>query len=283
MIIQTLEKKYIVIQHEETNIKMERYICNDVKENRKCLIICIKDKLLITSIIDFFIEQLKNKRFTDFYDCFINGEFFYLVFAYPEGKTIEEKLNIQECSLKERLMLFQYLLEKIIVFQIPLYLQYDCLSISTIFVSDNMNISFLFHLTNLEQFQEVTFYDVKKQLCSIFEFIFQLELKYKTIPILTQFYQSICQEYDTYLEIYKVFAAAANKIVKLEKEEIERPKTKLFLWWEQIKMYIPPFKKMVSIALFITVIIYFIIIVKQTREVGATKQVFKHIGTLEIE
>ena len=164
MMIQSLEKKYIVIKYSFSDSNVERYICQEETGGEKYTIVRVKNRQWIAKAVEFLMHQRENSHFTDFTSCFFSDECLYVVMRYAEGISLEEKLQNEVSSLEERLAVGKGILERILILNMPDYFLKDCLKAESIILSASLEVSFQYELLNIADYERVQFWQVQSCL-----------------------------------------------------------------------------------------------------------------------
>ena len=283
MVIQTLGKKYVVIKYCSSNSRMERFLCKEESDGKCYTVVRIKDRDLITKTMEFLIREMENKNFTDLSCCFAGEEYFHVVLSYTEGISLQEKLENEVCSLEERLTVGGHLLERIMLLDMSDYFLQECLTAEHIVVLPDLSVAFTYELNTIFQYDKYDFRQVRRRLLQVMETLFVGELKKKALPPLNHFLDVLRKtEWEEVVEIFRQYREMCKEVRSMTPEEMELPKTWVFLVWERLKRFIAPLKKVLALLLFLLAVFYLIHTVQKSVEISAEKKVFDSIGTLEI-
>lgn len=284
MMIQSPEKKYIVIKYSFSDSNMERYVCQEETGGERYTIVRIKNRQWITGAVEFLMRQKENSHFTDFTSCFFSEECLYVVMRYAEGISLEEKLQNEESSLEERLAVGKGILERILILNMPDYFLKDCLKAESIILSASLEVRFQYELLNISDYERVLFWQVQNCLLKLFQMLFAKELKKKMLPPAIPFCDSLKKGgYQDILEIYTAYDKMCKEIQKLSADKEILPQTWSFRLWERAKKYIPALKRVCAVVLMVLAVIFLIYTVRESMQEGGEKKSFEYIGTLEIQ
>lgn len=283
MMIQSLEKQYIVIKYCFSDSNMERYICQEETGSARYTIVRIKNKLWITEAVEFLMHQKENSHFTDFVSCFFSEECLFVVMKHGEGISLEEKLQNENCLLEERLAMGKGILERILILNMPDYFLKDCLKPGNVILSTTLEVSFQYELLDIDDYERVRFWQVQNCLWKLFETLFWQELKKKMLPPVTRFCDLLKKGgYQDILEIYTAYDKMCKEVQELSYDEVLLPQTWSFRLWDRMKKHIPVFKRICALVLILLAVVFLIYTVRESMQEGGEKKSFEYIGTLEI-
>lgn len=283
MVIQTAKKQYPVIGYLEQDGQRDVFLCENIDRQSRCLLVRIKDQRLISAAVEFLYEQAANQAFTDFQDCFVNGEALALVFACPKGQELEEKLKGEYSSLNERLEIVKKTLERLILLDMPCFFACRSLEASNLFVTRSLDISFRYDLEGIENNRAYSMKDVQACFKETAKLVFKEELKKEVIPPMEVFLELLSQkEYSGYLELYRSFLFTEEQVLALSKQELEIPKTWLFRLWDRIKKWLKSLKRILVVGVLLAGLLYMLWTLDRLSKPAASAKVVNQIGTLKI-
>lgn len=283
MMIQSLEKNYIVIKYSFSDSNVERYICQEETGGERFTIVRIKNRHWITRVVEFLMRQKENSHFTDFVSCFFSEECLHVVMKYAEGISLEEKLQNENSSLEERLAIGKEILEKILILNMPDYFLKDCLKAENIILSTSLEVSFQYELRNISDYERVPFWQVQICLQKIFRMLLGQELKKNMLPPAAYFCDLLKKGgYQDILEIYTAYDSMYKEVQVLSDGKEILPQTWTFRLWDKVKQYIPVLKKVCAAVLMLLAVAFLIYTVRESMQEGGEKKSFEYIGTLEI-
>ena len=283
MVIETLDKKYEVIRYLDSDKHMERYVCRDTEFAEDYFMIRIKEKKWIVSVMDFLMRQLENRDFTDLAACFFAEEHLFIAMRYVEGVTLAEKLSYEDCSLQERLEIGKAILDRLLLQHMPDYFMDDCLNDKQILLSPGMNVSFMYRMDGITDYEKTRFGDVEGRIAKLLELLFAEEIGKKTLPQMEAFIKALKKHaYQDLMSVYEVYDELYKAIPEMDPEELAMPKTRAFRAWERTKKIFRPIKKVVAALLILASIGFLIWSAYDASQTGKPKKIFENIGTLEI-
>ena len=285
MIIRNLNKKYMVIQENLGVEDVRQYICYDMDsaQNTQYCAVCQNLTSVRPDEIRFLMEQLNNENFSDLVDFFINDDFLCILIKYHAGIWLENKISSEKCSLNERLELVKNLLERVLILNMPDYFFYSAMNINRIKVTKANEVYFTYDCCDIAQFDSINFQDGLKSLADVIEFIFEQEIKQRSIQELFALVYDLRHDgiksylgiYERYWDIYQIYFG--------KKQEDLKPYSLAFRIWEIIKKIGVFLKKFVKIALVLLAIAYLVVSIMELYAEPGFNENFKSIGTVEIK
>lgn len=283
MLIQTYKKDYYIIERKKTTEEQDVFICeeNGKKNGLQYLLIHIKKKECVYQVIPFF-SQLKNHTvFQDYIDCFSKNGTFYLVFQHKKEKTLEVKLK-EICDFRERLEVGKRLLEKMILLDMPFCIQYDILTTEKIMISEHLQVSFYYELSEYQQYFSITIKYVMERLQCIIEQLFIEELKGNYSIWINEFYESLKQDkYHTYFDIYQAYNKMYEQLLTNNAYQYMRPNIKRMKIWDTFKRILHQTRPIISIVLILGSILYLIMSSVSNKTLKEGTEIIS-IGTVKI-
>lgn len=282
MIIETYDKTYNVIQHRETGLDKNIYLCKNKEDNQLYTIIQLKDKKITASVLEFLCDQKRNAKFSDYVEYFVYKEDLHVVFRSTKGMTLEKHLQ-QICTLEERMEIGKKLLEKLVIFQLPSYFLCQCLEPQHIFVTDSLEVMFDYTLDRLGEYDSFTFKQAEAYLYRVLKSLFRKELKNKVIVPMESFLNEL-QNYDEFdcLDIYKSYCVACDEIRKIPEEELFVSGNWTFRFWEKVKRFCKVIRGSILLLLFLGVFIYMVYSIWNSFQIKGYQKNYHAIGTVEI-
>lgn len=285
MILRNLNKKYVVIQEYMAGNDVCQYICYEMgaPENVLYSAVCQKLSAMRNEEIGFLTEEMKHENFSDLIDYFIHEEQLIVLFRYPKGKTIKQKITSEECSLRERFEMIKSLLEQILFLNLSDYFFHAAMNLDLIYISPAGEISFLYDCRHIDAFDDINFQDGAKSLGEVIAYIFTEEMKQRSIPELYSFVYDLKHgALDSYMGIYEKFWPIYQMYLGKEQKDLE-PYSLSFRIWDRIKAIGGKLKKLIQPALVLLALAYLVVsIVGLFAEPGINEN-FKTIGTVQIE
>lgn len=261
MLIQTYKRDYYIIKRKNTTEEQDSFICeeNEKKNGLQYLLLHIKKKERAYQLIPIF-SQLKNHTvFQDYIDCFSKDGDFYLVFQYEKEKTLELKLK-EICSFRERLEIGKRLLEKMILLDMPYYIQYDVLTKEKIMISEHLEVFFCYELSEYQQYSSITIKYIIERLQCIIQQLFIEELKGNYSIWINEFYESLKQnEFYTYFDIYQAYNKMYEQLLTDNAYQYMRPNIKVMKVWDKFKKVVHRIRPVISTIVVLGLILYLVI------------------------
>ncbi|NLL17521.1 MAG: hypothetical protein GX262_00665 [Clostridia bacterium] len=285
MLIQTYERAYKIISHVLTNELGDIYLCRDVASDLEYTVLRIKDRVIIPRLMVSLDTSIQKETFTDYIEHFVFEDDLYIVLKYYRGVSLSEKLRSDYHSLGERMKIGKGILERIVFLGMPLYFLKNCLHGERIIVRPNLDVFFNYVPSDINELAVVDDRAVLKGFATIFKMLFHKELSMQSAPPINEFNSALRNEqhFDS-IEIYKQYNKMCREVALIPEEELKKPKSKLFLFWEKVKRQFKVLKKILAVGLMIVGIIYLAYTAKEAINPTINKvNHFEFIGTLEIE
>lgn len=284
MILRNLNKKYVVIQEYMAGNDVRQYSCYEMgaPENVLYSAVCQKLSALRNEEIGFLTEEMKHDNFSDLIDFFIHDEQLVVLFKYPKGMTLKQKISTEGCSLRERLEISKNLLEQILFLNLTDFFFDAAMNIEQIHVSPAGEISFLYDCRHMDAFDKVDFQTGTKSLGEVIEYIFSWEMKQRSIPELYSFaYDLKHGAMDSHLGIYEKFWQIYQIYAEKQESDLE-PYSLSFRIWDRIKGVGRFLKKLVQPALILLALAYLVVSVMGLFEEPGFNENFTTIGTVQM-
>ncbi len=268
MNIKTADRDFFVLHIAEKTPDYEYMVCVDRKQDNslKYDILKIKDYSLICKIMPMLTAQRKNKRFSDFIDCFSQNNIFFAVFKHSDEALLTEYIEYLDYDIKERLEIFKSLTEKIAVMDNPLLT--EVINSRSITVSDSFKVDFYY--SHVSEYSGFDFKKFQKCFGEFTEEFFDIKCK-----SFSEYCEKLSNaEYEDKFEIYSDYLKIYDEL-KVEKKDKEKFSEKI-----GVKM-IKPFIASLLIIMSLTYLIYFLTGYSQKDKSGYST--YKSIGTLVID
>lgn len=231
--------------------------------------------------VKFLLEQTKNPTFVDFCDYITTPDYLQILMKYETSMTLEEKLQIENCNLVERLEIMKHILERIMILNMPSYFLHSAITPQGILISRSLDIAFDYDLKTIAGFKEITFQDVEVKFAHIFRILFSEEIKLKAIKELENLVYGLEHgEFEQFEDIYGAFRTIYKLYVN---NPVIKPQTRQFKWWEKIKSLSRFLGILTKIAVFGVAIVYLILSIQNFTAEPDVNQNFTQIGTKMIE
>ena len=280
MVIETIGRDYRITGRPDGD---GAFLCESTADGKRYLAVPVDDSELDAAAIDFLYRQTSNPVFSDLADCFVDRKTFFVTFKMHEGAALGELLSGEDMSLEERLYLLRKILECAILQKTPHYFLARCLSAENIFSTHDFSVSFRYDLRNLKKHADGTMRQVQLALRTTVALVFSEELKKEVIPPVKSFIASLeTEEYADCMEIYKQLSLTALAVMRIERAELQKPKTLPFRIWERLQKGFKPLKRILAAAILVAVLGYMIMTFQAAgKDSGPAKTITK-IGTMEI-
>ncbi len=283
MTIQTLKHQYYILQKLDETEALIRFLCREEKDARgKHLfdIFQIRDRELAVKLIMVFMEQMSNRAFEDFFECFSRDGELYLVFVHKEAVPLAQKLEEESCVLKERMSIGRNILERLLLLKMPDMLAYDVLRPDTIQVTAALDIHFLYTLSEIRDYETVTMEKVEERMADVFSLLFQRELSLESSPDIPAFLEQLRNgQFTDYRQVYEAYLRLTEQ---LESAASLKPNTVWFRIWEKIKAVLKRARPAAVALLVAALAIYLIYSIMYPAPAQNEAYDFQRIGTVEI-
>lgn len=284
MVIQTISKNYRVIMTFSGSSQVEAYLCSDdqVASAERYLVLGLTGKELSRKLVPYFMELASRKETSDLLDCFTRAGSLWLAFRYYDCQLLLHHPE-RSFSQRERLEASRSLMERIMVTNLPCYLQYEVLNPDNLVVSDANEVFFNYLLMEPQLFNTCTMNEVKERLAECFEILFAPELEADVSTELPAFIEGLkTKEYSGYLAVYRDYRGFYDLFLKLQEEGRLSSRGWLIWMWEYLKKLLKQLGKLLYLAIIAGLFIYLIYLNVRKPEVPAGQFTFDQIGTFKI-
>lgn len=238
MIVQTLERRYAVLQVLRSTAQEEVSVCRDLGEDppRTYTLVRFRDPAVNRYVLPMLLEQRSNPAFEDFLELFSQDGDLYARFARSEAPTLAQRLEDGVLSLAERLEIGRNLVKRMTLLNMPPPLQFEALREGNLTVDDSLSVGFNYVLESMNACFNVDMGFVCIRTEEILRSLFARELSAEAAPELLPYLKNLEQTvYKDYLEIY----AGYDRVYQALKDRTQAgkvvPRTWLFRLWERIK------------------------------------------------
>lgn len=265
----------------------EYMVCIDNMEEKPCQydVIKIINYSMLCEIMPLLNEQMRNKKFTDFVDCFSQNNIFFAVFRHTDNIMLFEYLKKFSYNTNERLEIIKNLAEKIVMMNIPVSIQTDILLSESIAVSESMRVDFKYNLTHMNEYASLDFEKFQKSMCDIVKKVLEKEYKNNISEKLVKYCENLEKGvFSEYIEIYSEYMRVYDEVTNNINQETLKKQSRWLKIWEKImslfKM-IKPFAVCLVILLALVYLIY--TLVGYDKEDTSQYNNYKTIGSLVIK
>ncbi len=286
MNIKTIDRDFYVLHIMEKSDDYEYMLCIDNLEekNNKYDILKVKNYSLICKVMPLLNEQLKNRKFTDFKECFSQDNVFYAVFKHNDNIKLAEKLENTSLSIIERNEIMKNLAEKIVMTNIPYPVQTDILLSDGITISESLSVGFKYNLKNISDYQKMDFKSFQKALSKITEKLFEKEIKNNVSDKLNEYLNNLKNgNYNERIEIYSEYVEIYEELKNNANNENPKKKSRLQKFIERIKAILRLIKPFAVALLIISALLYLLYTLFGYEEDTGKYNTYKSIGTLPVK
>lgn len=283
MVIKNPKNQYYVIQKVKSSRDFDVLHCRllDTEDTATYDLLRIKNREKMPYLIEIFTEQADYQTFYDLFECFSAYGQFFIAFVHNDSQSLKNKLESEQCILRERLEIGKNLIEKVILYSMPDFLQADILNIDNILVSPDLTVSFSYNISSLENIKEADFSKIIENFIPVMEKLFLREIEKQESADILKFIET-CHEYHfrDMLEFYQEYKKLYDVILSRSEEGFIKPNTILFRIWNKIKEEFVKWKgRIIKIILLILLIAMIKVIFTEETKSGTD---FSKIGTVEI-
>lgn len=284
MIVQTLERRYAVLQVLRSTADEEVSVCRDLQEeqNRLYTLVRFKDPSINRYILPMLLSQQSNPDFEDFLGLFSQDGDLYARFTRSGAPTLTQRLE-DGLRLVERLEIGRSLTERMTLLNMPAPLQFEALREGNVTVDESMSVRFNYVLESMNGCFNVDIGFVCLRIQEIMQRLFAPELAAQAAPELVVYLRKLEQTvYKSYLEIYAGYDAVLQALLGREQAGAVTPRTWLFRLWERIKglkRYVIPILGGLVLVVSLCYLVYTLIC--PPMPVG-TPVIYDRIGTVDI-
>ena len=284
MRIQTLNSDYEILRMAESGERLDVLIARDEKhpEKGKCMLVVLKQDSDIHKFLPFLAAQQENAPYDDFLGYFPREGRLYIVFRFYDFMTLSERLS-SDTGFEERVMIAGNILRRIVILNLPTYLQYEVLGEGNILAEKNGDIRFSYGFHELDRFDSITDRDVIERLTGVLKKIFPEELEKHSCPPLEQFFERIEKEkFPGIAAVLREYDITARAALTLQEAGKIRPKSFGFRLWEKIKKLVRGLKYLLLALVIGALVGYLVYTIRYPSKKAEEAMNYKAIGTLTI-
>lgn len=284
MRIQTLNSDYEILRMAESGERLDVLIARDEKhpEKGKCMLVVLKQDADIHKFLPFLAAQQENAPCDDFLGYFPREGRLYIVFRFYDYMTLSERLS-SDTGFEERVMIAGNILRRIVILNLPTYLQYEVLGEGNILAGKNGDIRFSYGFHELDRFDSITERDVIERLTGVLKKIFPEELEKHSCPPLEQFFERIEKvKFPGIAAILREYDITARAALTLQEAGKIRPKSFGFRLWEKIKKLVRGLKYLLLALVIGALVGYLVYTIRYPSKKAEEAMNYKAIGTLTI-
>lgn len=187
----------------------------------------ISKKDLDREWIPYIQEMEENKAFTDLSEVFFDQDFVYMAFQWRDGIPLNVILETQNLTMEQRFTLGKAVLERILILNLPLFLQRDALNAEEILVATDLSVDFNYSFSDMEWMSGTA--ETASRFAGLIDLLFAAELKGGLYPELKELRERLWEDKSkTVLAVYQEYLSLAG-IVNQERKPPEKEKKEPFL------------------------------------------------------
>lgn len=269
----------------EETPQMSFFVCREQSQKEEFLIAKIHDEELSHTVIPFFMDMKYKQESDDFVEFFLKGKILHLVFRWRPYVQLTQRLDTEEVTAPQRLLMCRSLVEHVLAQNLPSYLQYEALRTDNLTVSESEEIWPNYILREIESMDFVHAIHVFDRLAQAIRLIFGESLRR---------YEQADEELEDYLEqlengVYESMASAYRayldldqKLGKMVEAGAGKPTGCLFGLWEIIKKFGKLLFRVFRLAVIVVLFLYLIYTLIAPEKNKEDPIRFDRIGTVTI-
>ncbi len=285
MVIRILDQNYYVQQTLPSETGLVQYVCTNVSEDdgKMYRIVRIPLQDVETGLVQYLTDLYGQGLFRELVQ-FANEEG-YLNVVTDCGKmkslALSEKLK-EQLPLKERALMGEKLLERLILSNVPAYFAQSALDTDHVRYTDAGECSLVFELENLLHYADARTSAEVLSLRNVLDALFEKELKDEKLPELTELLQGMAQgEYPGVMEVYQKYKPLASEMAQLD--ETTLPAMSLpYRIWERIKKVFGWLKNLFFLLVILIAAAYLVMSIRDFMAPTVQKDVYQSVGDIEI-
>ncbi len=285
MVIRILDQNYYVQQTLPSEAGLVQYVCTNVSEDdgRMYRIVRIPLQDVEPALVEYLTDLYSQGLFRELVQFANEDGCLNVVLdcgkmtALPLSERLKGKL-----PLKERAMMGEKLLERLILSNIPAFFARGAMDTDHVCFTDAEECSLIFELENLPAFADAKTTEEVSRIGEVLAALFENELKDEKLPELKELLERIRQdELPGVMEIYMSYKPLAVHMAELNEETL--PAMSLpFRIWEKIKKLFGLLKKLFFIVVILIAVGYLVMSVHDFMAPTVRKDIYESVGDIEI-
>ncbi|MBQ3566744.1 MAG: hypothetical protein IJA12_06145 [Oscillospiraceae bacterium] len=281
MIIRTQNRTLHILQTLEKTDSSVTYVCSDMNEteNRQYILNGLLNTEAYQIQIPLVMDLQQSSRFTDFADCFSSDGIFYLLFLYSDGSPF---MDICESSRKQRLDAVKMLIEKMVLQDMPFFMQQEILAPEKICFAKEDVLGFRYMISGNLACTETDIHTIELSLLGIIKKVLHDEIEMRYCDELMTFCGNLSNGgvYADYTDIYAGFSSAYQAFEAEQKELVS--KRYRFQLWETLKKHGKKIKRVLLLLIIAAVAVIAVYEILKALEPEAESEPIQQIGDLII-
>lgn len=282
----------MIIRIEETSY----LVLGTVPEDGLCQYVCKKQDgtegeyravrvpsaLVSGELIQYLMEQVHKESFHEFVDYATDAEGLYVIMDCGRGILLSQRMKTERMSLRERLETGRRILERLVISDFPDYFIHAAVLPDAVRLTPAMDVSFAFHLGDLDHFAEYDFGKAQEALAVLMETLFEKELSIQSFPDMSQLIRKLrAAEKENLLEVYEEYSGI-DALWRTRNEEHLENRSWPFRIWGWMKSLGRILKKLAAVFLVCLAVLYLVLSVQAFFREPEPGVVYERIGDLEI-
>ena len=286
MVIRVLDQNYFVLQTLPSETGLLQYVCKNVAEDDGHVyrIVMVPPEETGPGLVDWLFKIWKAGRFHELKQYASEGDSLKIVVdcGYEAAVSLEEMLDSEPISLKERTHMCTKLLERLILSDVPDFFAIHALDPKTVCYTESMDCCFRFELESLLKYTEADRLKTFQKLRAVMRKLFSQELREKKMPELKSLLDRILQqEFPDMMEIYKAWLPIAEKYADMEESRLE-PVSLGTIIWKMVNKVVDFIKKWMGLVIILIALAYLVISIRNFMAPTKQKDVYNAIGDMTI-
>ena len=285
MIIHILDRDFLVLYTVKGEDQgLQQHICRDVNEmsDRTYRALRIPAEQTGGALIRYLMEQVHNRDFREFADYATDAEGVTVFMDCGCGASLSQRLSQETLRLEERLVLAEKLAQHLVLDDFPPYFIHAAMEPGRVKVTDAMEFSFDFELSDFLTWQEADFSVACRDMKKVFSALFESELARRAFPDMERFLYGLDHaEFENMLRVYEQLETICRQWKGRDETALES-RSFAFRFWEKLKSLGRLLIKSAKLAVILLAAGYLAYSVYELVQPDPEAQVYERIGDLEI-
>ncbi len=286
MIVQTLERRFVVLQVLRRDERAEICVCQDTEDEDAGLytLARFRDPALHRCLLPMLVRQRLNPAFEDYLGVFSRDGDVYARFRYTDAPLLVRRLEQGDFGFRERLEIGGNLLERMALLNMPPALQFEALRDGNVTVDDALRPRFNYIFGSMDNCLNTDMGFICIRTAELLRLLFAPELSAKSIPELEAYLETLDQAgLQSYLEIYAGYDQVRKQLLARTLSGPAEPRTWLFRLWERLKRLSRFVRPVLTGLVLVAAFCYLLYTLLLPAQPTGTPVLFDRIGTVEIQ
>lgn len=286
MVIRVLDQNYFVLQTLPSETGLLQYVCKNVAEDDGHVyrLVMVPPEETDEGLIDWLFGIWQTGTFHELKQYASDrGRLKVVVDCGAESAVpMEELLETDVLSLRERIHMGGKLLERLILSDVPDFFALHTLDPEHVCFTESLDCCLHFELEYLTQYADADTVRVFHRLRAVLRRLFAAELREKKMPELKELLDRILQqEFQDMMEVYRAWLPIADKYAEMDEERLE-PRTLGHIIWEKVKAFVNFMKKWVGVAIILIAVAYLVFAIRDFLAPTKQMDVYQSVGDMKI-